>query len=153
MAERTGTNNPNWKGGQSTASNGYRLLRVGVGHHLADVRGYAYEHRVVAERVVGRPLRKGEHVHHINGNKLDNRPENLEVLSVSHHRAQHRTSGKPRRDPGEASPMVPCKCGCGVEFERYDRWGRPRLYVSGHNKAAGRLLDGRIWDEKPAVTP
>lgn len=48
--------NPNWKGGRSIASNGYVLIKVGTGHHLADVRGYAYEHRLVAERKLGRRL-------------------------------------------------------------------------------------------------
>jgi hypothetical protein len=37
-----GPRNPNWRGGRSLASNGYVLIRVGVGPHLADVRGYAY---------------------------------------------------------------------------------------------------------------
>src|SRR4051812_41815968 len=45
--------NPNWRGGRSIASNGYIIVRVGVGHHLADVRGYAYEHRLVAEQKLG----------------------------------------------------------------------------------------------------
>lgn len=43
-----------WKGGRSIASNGYVLVRVGKKHHLADVRGYAYEHRIVAEQKLGR---------------------------------------------------------------------------------------------------
>jgi hypothetical protein len=34
-------NNSNWKGGRLIASNGYVLVRVGIGHHLADVRGAA----------------------------------------------------------------------------------------------------------------
>ncbi len=43
-------------------------------------------HRIVAEQEIGRKLKAGEVVHHINGNILDNRPENLEVmLSQSHH--------------------------------------------------------------------
>ena len=33
--------NSNWRGGRSLASNGYILLRVGIKHPLADVRGYA----------------------------------------------------------------------------------------------------------------
>ena len=46
-------------------------------------------HRVVAERKIGRKIRPGEHVHHKNENKLDNRPSNLEVLSAADHRRRH----------------------------------------------------------------
>lgn len=70
MAEwNVGAKNGIWKGGRSVASNGYVLVRVGVEHHLADVRGYAYEHRLVAEEKIGRRLRDDEHVHHVDGDK------------------------------------------------------------------------------------
>lgn len=128
-----GPRNPNWRGGRSIASNGYVLVRL-PGHHLADVRGYVYEHRLVAEQKLGRRLRPGEIPHHINRVKTDNRPENIEVVpSAAHHRVEHRRVGFDRRLPGEPNPRAGCACGCGATFPRYDGLGRPREYVSGHN--------------------
>jgi hypothetical protein len=130
--------------GRSIASNGYVLIRVGKGHHLADVRGYAYEHRLVAEQKIGRRLRKGEIPHHINGIKTDNRPENIEVVeSRFAHHVRHRKNPTRRQLPHEQNELVTCACGCGAMFPRFDRGGRPRSFVSGHNTANG--TDGR-WD-------
>jgi len=50
---------------------------------------WPYEHRIVVERTLGRKLGPREHVHHINGDTLDNRPENLQVLSPEAHRSHH----------------------------------------------------------------
>jgi len=104
--------NYNWRGGRVVASNGYVLLRVGQGHHLADVRGYAYEHRIIAEQMLGRRLHAQEQVH-------------------------HRKTGAQLRLPGEPNPLVSCACGCGQTFARYDANGRPRRFVSGHNMHGG----------------
>jgi hypothetical protein len=131
----TGPHNPNWRGGRSIASNGYVLIRVGEGHPDADVRGYAYEHKLVAQKKLGRKLRKGEQVHHKDHNKQNNHPDNLEVAaSLAHHRVMHRKEGSKNRMPGEDNPLIACMCGCGATFIKYDSCGRPREYVSGHNQ-------------------
>lgn len=130
---RKGEQNNMWKGGRSIASNGYVLIRVGLSHPLSDTRGYAYEHRLVASQKIGRSITSSEHVHHINGDKTDNRPENLEVLTVVEHRLVHRKKDSNRKLPTESNEFIECLCGCGERFLKFDESGRPRDYISGHN--------------------
>lgn len=75
-AKQRGDRNHHWKGGRHVDADGYVHLRKS-GHRLSDRCGYVYEHRLVMEQTLGRPLTPIEVVHHINGNPYDNRRENL----------------------------------------------------------------------------
>ncbi len=81
-------------------------IRLEKGGYLA-VRGKGelasnrnrHVHRIIAEKMIGRPLRSDEHVHHIDGNKQNNAPENLRVMSKSEHMTLHHRGAKRRRKP------------------------------------------------------
>jgi hypothetical protein len=52
-------------------------------HPNSDKKGYVREHVKLMATQIGRPLEQHENVHHINGQRQDNRTENLELWSSS----------------------------------------------------------------------
>lgn len=87
--EMIGAKHPGWKGGRWIDSNGYVrvMLDEKTDRQLFSMKqsdGYVLEHRLIMARKFGRPLRRNETVHHINGDREDNRPENLEIRQGKH---------------------------------------------------------------------
>jgi len=89
------------------SSGGYLYCRTRPQHPRANAKGLYAHHRVVAENALGRLLEPGEVVHHVDGNKINNDPENLQVLDNSEHSRLHR----PEIPPAEAE----CS-SCGRAF-------------------------------------
>jgi len=70
-----------WKGGRGRDGHGYIMCRVYQNGKRTSVR----EHKLVMESVLGRELFPNESVHHLNGIRDDNRPENLELRLRAEH--------------------------------------------------------------------
>ena|SRR3990167_364516 len=82
----------NWKGG-ITLCRGYRMILIDR-YNCKDGRKrprYAFEHRLIASKILRRKLKHSEVIHHINHIISDNRPENLYLFknNAEHKRYEH----------------------------------------------------------------
>jgi len=88
---KKGSRNYSWKGGR-TIHYGYILVWLDPRdfyYPMVNSRGRVYEHRLIMAKKLGRCLQRWEIVHHKNGIKDDNRPENLEIGIRSDHGSGH----------------------------------------------------------------
>ena len=74
-----GDKNPAWRGGRRISRQGYVDIKM-RSHPRANYEGYVLEHRLVMEEKLGRYLTPKEVVHHIDGNRVNNTPENLHLF-------------------------------------------------------------------------
>lgn len=103
---KSGENNPKWRGG-FLINDGYKYI-YNPRHPDATKTGYVLEHRLVMEKVIGRRLEQDELVHHLNHNRLDNRPENLHLCSNSEHGTTH-IQDRARDEKGRLLPCEICR--------------------------------------------
>lgn len=99
--------------------NQYKMICV-HGHPRANRNGIVAEHLIVAEQLLGRPVREDEAVHHIDGNKNNNSPENLMIFATkSDHTIFHHG---------------------GTTFKRGDTWISKRLIMKAFCSNCGKLF-------------
>lgn len=82
-----------WNGGVSMTKAGYKKV-LQPKHPKADNRGYVMEHILVWEQETGVSIPPNCCIHHLNGNKSDNRIENLCMMQHKAHTVMHHTGAK-----------------------------------------------------------
>ena len=79
---------PTYKGGSTIQHGGY-VWEFCPGHRLQNAWGFVAQHRLIAEDTLGRPLERGEVVHHRDEDRTNNSPGNLQVMTQKEHRSHH----------------------------------------------------------------
>jgi hypothetical protein len=109
---------------------------------------YRHEHRIVAEKMLGRPLRRGEIVHHIDENKHNNDPSNLMVITQRQHMLEHGLGV-----PGAVGELAPRSKLCNTDILSIRAMalaGKKYEFIAAafdlNAKHVQAIVARRIWD-------
>jgi hypothetical protein len=93
IGDRSGANNPNWRGGIRKLGHYYYVQQKHPRAVLFGQTPYVMRAVVNLEKKIGRRLRKGELAHHEDGNKTNDSPRNLKIETKADHNRIH-SAGK-----------------------------------------------------------
>ena len=130
---REGDQHTNWKGGKKLIG-GYWYIWA-KGHPNATKQHYVAEHRLRMSEAMGRPLRKGEVVHHVDGNPKNNALDNLQLFDANGRHLKHELTGRvPKWSPLGKAAMAE------ATRQRHIRQGHRVCDDSEHTRKIAHLL-------------
>lgn len=119
-----GERNHQYRSGRHIDLDGYVLCLAPQEQRRASNGSYASEHRLVMERTIGRRLRDGEVVDHIDGLTLHNHPDNLRLFETNSDHLRSTIQGKPHRVSKEGQRNIAERHRRSEDLEPVDTYRR-----------------------------